>query len=225
MYKAVFEMSADRADFVGNLFSRKRPSELTRDSSVQEIFRAYALAKGDPQLAENRLKDIMERLKTAHGFRLSDMDERRIRFIYLLFLSEGVVSFHSSIESPGYSRLMTATDDNGRNWSFLASHENYERVRSMHEKNLIVPLVGDFAGTKALRMTGQYLRDHGAVVNVFYMSNVEDYIQHVWTSFARNVASLPLDASSVFIRTSLQARSFRPWVESIPAFVQFQRAR
>src|SRR5262249_10024517 len=28
MYKAIFEMSVDRADFVGNLFSRRRPDSL-----------------------------------------------------------------------------------------------------------------------------------------------------------------------------------------------------
>src|SRR5688572_7615502 len=42
MYKAFFEMSADRTAFVGNLFGRKRPIHLTPDSSVQAIFQAYA---------------------------------------------------------------------------------------------------------------------------------------------------------------------------------------
>src|SRR5437773_8841264 len=44
MYKAVFEMSADRADFVGNLFARKRPAQVNGDSSVQALFQAYAAA-------------------------------------------------------------------------------------------------------------------------------------------------------------------------------------
>jgi hypothetical protein len=85
----------------------------------------------------------------------------------------------------------------------------------MHQKNLIVPIVGDFGGPKSLRMAGQYLRDHGAVVNVFYLSNVEDYIQSVWAGYARNIASLPVNPSSLFIRTSLQANGFRPWLAPI----------
>src|SRR5262249_48052805 len=40
MYKAVFEMSADRPDFVANLFSRRRPASLTASSSVESIFDA-----------------------------------------------------------------------------------------------------------------------------------------------------------------------------------------
>src|SRR5689334_10470289 len=41
MYKALFEMSTDRADFVSHLFSRKRPEALRAQSSVREIFDAY----------------------------------------------------------------------------------------------------------------------------------------------------------------------------------------
>ena len=44
LYKAVFEMSDDRADFVGNLFSRPRPAQLTADSSVEALFQAYRSA-------------------------------------------------------------------------------------------------------------------------------------------------------------------------------------
>src|SRR4029434_2191447 len=93
----------------------------------------------------------------------SSYDEKRIRNIFLTFLREGVVTFSSSIESPGYAALMTATDQSGRNWSFLASRENYDRLRTMQTNNLIVPLVGDFGGPKTIRMAGQYVRDHGAI--------------------------------------------------------------
>lgn len=220
IYKAVFEMSADRAEFVSNLFSRARPIQLKADSSVETLFRAYASVSGNPELAETRLKEILSRLKTGHGFQLSADDERRMRAIYLTFLREGVVTFNSSIESPGYTALMIATDGAGSNWSYLASSENYTRVRAMQQKNLIIPLVGDFGGPKALRMVGQYLRDHGAIVNVFYLSNVEDYIQPVFEGYARNIASLPIDTRSLFIRTSLQTNGFRPWLSPITEFAR-----
>jgi hypothetical protein len=202
MYKAVFEMSSDRVSFVSNLFSRKRPDGLTVDSPVRTIFQAYASVPADPVLAEENLKGILGRLKTDHHFQLSPEDEKRVRAIYLMFLREGVISFSSSFMSPGYAALMTMTDYAGKNWSYLATKESYDRVRAMHQKNLIIPLVGDFAGPKTLRMTGQYLKDHGESVNTFYISNVEDYILQVWTAYARNVASLPVDGSSLFIRWS-----------------------
>jgi len=216
MYKAVFEMSADRVEFVSNLFSRKRPAQLSLDAPVQTIFEAYARVPADRTLAEEHLKDILTRLKTTHHFALTTEDESRIRMIYMDFLREGVISFSSSFMSPGYAALMTMTDRSGKNWSYLASTENYERVRTMQQKNLIVPLVGDFAGPKAIRMAGQYLKDHAITVNAFYISNVEDYIR-MWPAYIGNVASLPIDASSTLIRWS---PSFSTSLSSMTDFVR-----
>jgi hypothetical protein len=48
MYKALFELSADRADFVARLFSRKRPAGLDSKSTAESIFNAYSNAgKGE----------------------------------------------------------------------------------------------------------------------------------------------------------------------------------
>src|SRR5580692_12249653 len=41
MYKALFEMSANRADFVARLFNRKRPTGLTTRSTAAELMKAY----------------------------------------------------------------------------------------------------------------------------------------------------------------------------------------
>src|SRR5436190_15561044 len=41
LYKAMFELSANRADFLSRLFSRKRPSGLSDRSSASDLFRAY----------------------------------------------------------------------------------------------------------------------------------------------------------------------------------------
>src|SRR3954467_12580430 len=50
MYKAIFELSKDRADFVSRLFSRKRPDSLTAKSSVREIFGAYLTADASKEV-------------------------------------------------------------------------------------------------------------------------------------------------------------------------------
>jgi hypothetical protein len=86
--------------------------------------------------------------------------------------------------------------------TYLASEETFAFVKSLHARNLIVPVVGDFAGPKALRAVGAYLRDRGATVSAFYVSNVEMYLHRngVWPAFCANVAAMPLDAASTFIR-------------------------
>src|SRR5205814_381591 len=43
MYKALFELSKDRAEFVSRLFSRRRPDGLGPQSSVRETFAASGL--------------------------------------------------------------------------------------------------------------------------------------------------------------------------------------
>jgi len=220
MYKTVFEMSADRVEFVGHLFSRRKPALLAGEPSVTTLFQAYAATRGEPEFAEMNLKEIIRRLKEVHGFALNADDESRLRTIYMTFLREGVVNFNSSIESPGYTALMIATDGRGRNWSFLASKENYDRVREMQQKNLILPLTGDFGGPKTIRAVGQYIRDHGAVVNLFYLSNVEDYLQNVVAGYTRNIASLPVDSTSLFIHVSLAQNGFRPWTTPISEFTR-----
>src|SRR5205814_2337742 len=105
--------------------------------------------------------------------------------------------------SPTYMDLMTMDDGTGKNRSYLGSEENYRMVRDMEMKNLIVPLVGDFGGPKAIRTIGQYLKDHDAKVTAFYLSNVEQYLfqDSSWRRFYANVATLPMDSTSQFIRT------------------------
>jgi hypothetical protein len=201
MYKSIFEMSANRVEFIANLFSRKAPAQLTADSPVATIFQTFARAPVDTAATDEHLKEILDRLKTKHHFGLTAEDERGIRAIYRMFAREGVMSFSSSFRSPGYAALMTMTDGTGRNWSYLAAKDSYDRIRIMQQQNLIVPIVGDFAGPKAIRTVGQYLKDHGSTVHVFYISNVEDYIR-AWQQYTGNIAALPLDGSSVFIRWS-----------------------
>ena len=95
------------------------------------------------------------------------------------------------------------------NHGYLATEEAFAFIKDMQLRNLIVPVVGDFAGPKAIRAVGDYLRAQGATVGAFYLSNVEDYLYPSgrWEAFCRNVAALPLDPSSTFIR-STNAGSF-----------------
>jgi hypothetical protein len=97
--------------------------------------------------------------------------------------------------------------------SFLANDENFQVMKQLHEKNLLVPVVGNFAGPKALRAVGRYLRDRDGLVGAFYLSNVEQYLnrEQLWASFCSNVATLPLDTSSLFIR-SIRNSTYGPGV-------------
>jgi hypothetical protein len=79
----------------------------------------------------------------------------------------------------------------------------------MQHRNLIVPVVGDFAGPKAIRSVAAWLKARNAVVGAIYASNVEQYLWQDGKAFAyyANVGELPIDASSVFIRSNGAARA------------------
>ena len=207
MYKAIFEMSADRRDFISRLFSRKTPSGLTERSTVKALFEAYSTLDGDQQLFNQNLQEIKSHLMNDHRFQLTGNDQASIGYIYQTFFDAGP-GFHylgGNFDGGAYADLMTTTDRQGLAQSYLASEESFQFVRGMEAKNLIIPLLGDFAGVKAIRGVGRYLIDRGAVVTAFYTSNVEQYLfqqSEDWKDFYGNVATLPLDSSSTFIRSS-----------------------
>ena len=58
LYKALFELSKDRAEFVSRLFSRKRPDGLTTSSTASELFRSYLSAEGSKEMFEENLKAV-----------------------------------------------------------------------------------------------------------------------------------------------------------------------
>ena len=200
MYKAIFELTRDRADFVSMLFSRPRPERLTADSSVTDLFSAFESVTSDEALYERNLKAILDRLVKFHGLPLSPREVDGLTRIYRVFFDRGAaIRF-----SPTYVDLMTATDDAGMFRSYLASNASFSFLRELEANNLVVPVVGDFGGPKAIRSIGAYLKAHGATVGAFYLSNVEQYLHQdgKWPAFCRNVATLPIDGTSTFIRST-----------------------
>jgi hypothetical protein len=104
---------------------------------------------------------------------------------------------------PTYADLMVQSDSAGVHRGYLATEASYDALRDIESRNLIVPLTGDFAGPRAIVTAGEYLRAHGAVVTVFYTSNVEQYLfqDGRWGLFAKNLATLPIDSTSTIIRS------------------------
>jgi hypothetical protein len=208
MYKALFELSKDRAEFVSKLFSKKRPEGIGPDTSVQDLFAAFEKAPVSDVLYAENLKSITEHLTKKHGFPLSENDLGGIEYVYHNFYRFGPGINYGSSGRGGfggvtYSDLMTATDAQGVFRSYLASEENFAVMKTLETKNLLIPVVGNFAGPKAIRAVGKYLREKEETVSAFYLSNVEQYLQQdgIWDDFCRNVATLPLDNSSTFIRS------------------------
>ena len=237
MYKALFELSADRAEFLSRLFSRPRPAGLDTTTSAVALFTAYLDAAPDSAAWRRNRTAIREQLVKKHGFTLSPEDSASLDYVYGAFYEAGpLITYNFRPGSGGarfngerivlrsasgdviggatmpwmrggmanYAELQSTTDGMGAYRAFLASEEAYRYVRDMHLRNMIVPVVGNFAGPKAIRAVGQYLRDHNATVTAFYLSNVEQYLFQQGDDgrkWFENVATLPLDSTSTFIRS------------------------
>jgi hypothetical protein len=219
MYKALVELSTDRADFLCRLFARPRPAGVSPESTAQALFDAFETVAGTEEIAERNLRAVFDQLERTHGFPLSEEDESSIKFVYRSFYIGGPDIRYSFPRSdlaggqwfPTYAELMVQTDLRGHNHSYVASEENFKILQDYETHNLIVPLVGDFGGDRALRAVGQYLKEHDATVTAFYTSNVEQYLFQGdgWRKFFLNLSALPIDEHSMLIRSYFNRPGFR----------------
>jgi hypothetical protein len=205
-YKALIESSVDRVDFMSHMFARAPPEGLGRASTARALFDRFAAVPASEELAQSTERAILDRLERIHGFSLSDDDRRGIREIYRsLHVSgpNGRGDFGGGSWIPSYAELMAQTNLHGHNHGFVETERNFQTLKEYESNNLIVPLVGDFAGSKAIRAVGRYVTDHHAAVVTFYVSNVEEYLFKggTWQTFVENVSALPIERDSMFIRT------------------------
>jgi hypothetical protein len=168
---------------------------------------------------------VKEWLTTHHHFALDDTDLAGIEYVYSAFSEAGPeltynfgggrgVTFRGFGRGmPTYADLMIQTDGQGAHRSYIANEANYRALRQHELDNAIVPLVGNFAGDKAIKAVAGYLKEHHAAVTAFYLSNVEQYL---WGNgsddgrkFFANVETLPLDSASTFIRAVFNGGGYR----------------
>ena len=235
MYKALIETSKDRADYLAKLFARAPLQGVDTTATAAALFEALAKQPADSARYRANLRAITTRLTDVHRFALSDSERVSLGCVYGAFFTQGpdlTYGYSSECRNPGpygygygggpgmgrggfrgptYQAMMTESDSVGVNWSYLGSEKAFRALKGMQERNLIVPLTGNFAGDKALRAVGQWARAHRAKVSTFYVSNVEQYLFEQGDEakrFFENVATLPVDSTSMFVRSFQGGRFF-----------------
>jgi hypothetical protein len=216
-YKALMETSRDRTEFLSRLFARPGV-EAPPDSTPEMLFDACRLRRPSPSFFKTNVRHILEYLKGQKGFTLTDQDEAGIRHVARAFFNSGpeltftfIGGYGDNRRWPSYGELMSEKDGVSRNWNFLATEDQFRLIQRFEKDNMIVPLVGDFAGPKTIRAVAQYVREHGSTVRTFYSSNVEQYLFHDkenWKHFYDNLLLLPTDSTSVLIRYVLDGPEY-----------------
>lgn len=214
MYKGLMELSPDRATFVSRLLARRVPDSLSAESGATELFARYSTAVPDTMLFWMTLDTLRKHLMDVRGFPLDAQDKESLFYVYASF-AEGGADLSYSFGAMGGQRygrwmptlaeMMTETDGNGAQRSYLASEANYQYVREMQLRNLIIPVVGDFgADDGGLRRVATWLARHDATLGAFYASNVEQYLYMTEGSPERFFATLgkfPMDTTTRFVRS------------------------
>ena len=211
MFKAMFELSRDRSDFLSLLFARPKPKDLDPSAPIQAVWQAFFAVPSDAALAARTRERVIERLTVTHKFTLTADERAQLEGVIAAFTmyGPGITTRGSFVGGRGGGNNVTfadltgwSLDDAGVPQSFLVTDAAFQVVKALQDRNLIVPVSGDFGGPKALRAIAAYLKDHGGRVTAFYVSNVEQYLfqDGKAQAFYDNVAALPVTDSSVFIR-------------------------
>src|SRR5712671_1497188 len=165
VYKALFEISADRVEFLSRLFSRPLPSGTDRNSSIVALLASIRRIPADHVMYEANLDAIRKQLIDKHGFDLLEWDKTNLEDVYRAFYAGGPELRYDGLPTdtnnrlmPTFGELLSESNPDGTNDNFLANEENFRAVQKLEKNNLIIPLVGDFSGSSAISAVGDYLR-------------------------------------------------------------------
>ncbi|MEJ7731427.1 MAG: hypothetical protein WKG00_19705 [Polyangiaceae bacterium] len=209
LYRAVFDEATSRSHFVALLLGRPWSAESAppADASVDQVLaHATRSPPSDATLAETHAR-LRARILDAYGVKLDAGDLESLAAAHRAF-HKGQLELRFELHDkngrqyPTLRELLSRTDADGRSAGFLASEPSFRFVQRLEREGRIVPVVGDFAGERALPGIAAWLREHRLEVSTFYVSNVEQYLFEpgMWARWSRNLAALPVHEESLLVR-------------------------
>jgi hypothetical protein len=207
---AILRAAPDPLAYLCLQFSRDACDDLPAngDWPLEETLRRFEQAAPTEQAFESTLARLIDNLTGELGVAVDATDLATLRAIHRAFFEAQLeLRFEShgrrfQTHHPTDGELLSARTPGGQPASFLASREAYEAVRSLALAGRLVPVVGDFGGTHALRAIGAFVAGLGERVTAVYTSNVEYYLigSPAFSRWVGNVRALPLADDALMIR-------------------------
>jgi hypothetical protein len=227
LFKALFQTSATRAEYLSHLFARRMrpPPDQWRAASLEKIL--AELDSAEPREEDARgLRKTLETQIAGFGVPLSPQDYETIDRFHRTFIDAGLglkfQTFGRAPQSyyPTYRELLFETNRQGQRANFLMAEDDYQFVRGLQQRDLIVPVVGNVAGPSALAAIGRAVRRRGEAVTVFYVSNVELYLfrDGLYSRYADTVSALPRNSHSLLIRSIFSGPGFWSLPDKAPGY-------
>lgn len=221
MYKAVFALAPTRAEFVATLFGRPAPARPAAfaDATPEALMDWVDSTAADSATAAAARRRVLETARS-FGVPLDARDVATIERFHGEFITYGGQLRYTSLGRPSrafypsYRQLVAERDLHGRQASYLSTEATYRWLRDFQGRGLVVPVVGNLAGGKAMPEIARFLRERGDSLSAIYASNAEQYIMRdgAFPEWAANLLRLPRTDKSVVIRSYFG----RNWAASHP---------
>lgn len=230
IFKALFERSRNRMEYLCLLFARPPPSDLA-SWDIRDVEQLVGHVAETPSTRESvaLARAAVDETIAGFGVALSESDLATIDRFHRAFIVAGPALRFTShgrrprFYYPTYRDLVLERDLQGERASYLVSEDDFQFLKRLQEEDRVVPVVGDLAGDQAMAAVGEWLAGQELTVSAFYTSNVEFYLFRAGTygRFVRNVGLLPLDDRSVVIRSVFQT-AFGPHPNTVPGYFSAQ---
>lgn len=210
LFKALFELSRSRVEYLALLLGRPVPpaSGTWRDASIQRIV-GYIDASRVDAASPDRLRERVSATIARFAVPLSREDLGTIDRFHRRFIDAGLgLRFQTTgrppqSHYPTYRELLLGTDPAGKTAGYLATEEAFLAVKTLQADDLVIPVVGNLSGPSALAAIGGAMAQRGQPLTALYASNVEFYLfgDGTFADFAANLRRLPHDNKSLIIRS------------------------
>jgi hypothetical protein len=208
-FKSLFARARNRIEYLCLMFGKPFPKTRGWERrTVKELVEYIDNTQSDQKLFERRLREILQDVQS-FGISVSSSEVETVARIHKAFYTSGLDIRYSSHYRPPrpiyptYRDLLLERDLSGQMQNYLSSEDDFRFLKKLEEEDLIIPVVGDLAGSQAMKAIGSYLAEIGEKVSAFYVSNVEFYLarQGAFNRFVENLKALPIDSRSVIIRS------------------------
>jgi hypothetical protein len=216
LFKALFAEAPTRMDYLMLLFGRAPPAA-TDGWRTAPIERLAAYVSGSPAAPDAEARRTrLDATLARSGVSLTRADLSTIHRFHDRFIAAGLsLKFESHGRGPRsyyptYGELLLEGDRDGHHWNYLAADDDYQFVRGLEQRDLVIPVVGNLSGASALVKIGELLEQRGEKLSAFYTSNVEFYLfgDGTFPRYFENLRRLPHTRNSVIIRSMFDGYAF-----------------
>jgi hypothetical protein len=229
MFKSLFSRARNRIEYLCLLFGKPYPKNSGWDQRSLKQLVDYIDNTASSQKQFDKTLVEVGRDARRYNKELTSNDLEVISRVQRAFYGAGLDIRYSTHFRPPRSiyptfrELLLAEDLSGQIGNYLDTEDDFRFIKKLEDQDLVVPIVGDLSGPRALKSLGSYIESIKEHVSAFYVSNVEFYLSRegTFSKFADNLKSLPIEDRSVIIRSYFNFYA-PPHPQSIPGHFSTQ---